>query len=203
MTADDAGQGRAADREADLRLARAAGAGDIAAQRDLTLRLMDAVRKVARYVVRNDADADDVAQSAMVTILRCIGEYRGDGSLARWASRIAARAAWAHVRRRQQDAAPPAFPDQSPPGESSRPERSGDGIVLQSRLVRCLDRLPSERRITVVLRLLFGMTLEEIARETGVPLNTARDRLRVGRRELRSAVLEDPVLRDAMKERFP
>jgi RNA polymerase sigma-70 factor (ECF subfamily) len=203
MSVEDAADSREADREADLRLAHAAGAGDLAAQRELAFRLMDRVRSTARYIVRNDVDADDVAQSAMVVVLHRIGEFRGEGSLARWASRIAARAAWALVRRHRQDAPPPTFGDGSLPADAPRSAQGGAGPLLQGPLVRCLDRLPPERRVTVVLRLLFGMTLEEIAQETEVPVNTARERLRIGRRELRSAALADPVLRDALKERFP
>ncbi|MBI5486529.1 MAG: sigma-70 family RNA polymerase sigma factor [Deltaproteobacteria bacterium] len=203
MSRDSAAGDPGIDHREELRLAQSAASGDGPAQREVALVLLDRVRRTARYILRNEADADDAAQSAMVEILRCLGRYRGTGSLAHWASRIVARTALAFARRRRADPTtverlrePPAVP-LAPDGTA------GDGPMLRRRLVRCLDRLPAERRETVVLRLIEGMTLDEIAEETGVSVNTAKDRLRVGRAELRSAVLDDPVLREALKERLP
>jgi len=184
----------------ETRLARAAAAGDSAARRALVDRLMDCVRNTARYVVRNDPDADDAAQIAMVQILRRIGTFRGDGPMTVWAARIAARAAVAFTRRERRlgrvDLGDGPVPHAPPAG-------FGDGPLIRRRLVQCLDRLPADRRVTVVLRLVLGHTLKETAEQTGVPLNTAKDRLRVGREELRRAILEDPVLRDAFGEGVP
>jgi RNA polymerase sigma-70 factor (ECF subfamily) len=202
MARERAGETEAADREDDLRLARAAGTGDGEARRRLVLRLMDRVRNAVRYVVRDDAEADDAAQSAMIEILRCVRDYRGDGPLTHWATRVAARAALAHLRRRRRESTPQEVPQASSAADpfigSGR-----DDILLRRRLARCFDRLPEERRIAVVLRLVHGLTLAEIAEETDVPLNTAKDRLRVGRQELRRLVLEDPLLREVVKERLP
>jgi RNA polymerase sigma-70 factor (ECF subfamily) len=203
MDREDAPAGQVEDRAADVRLARAAGSGEIEARRQLVLRLLDRVRNTARYLLRDDADADDAAQSAMIEILRSAGDYRGEGPLASWASRIAARTTLAWARRRRRDDVPPEPVRQEASRAGSSVERSGDDFLLRRRLVECLDRMPVERRATVVLRLVHGLTLAEIAQETAVPLNTAKDRLRVGRQELRRLVLEDPLLRDAVKERLP
>ena len=62
---------------------------------------------------------------------------------------------------------------------------NAEGAVLRRRLVRCLDRLPSERRETVVLRLIEGMTLEEIADVTRVGRETVKSRLRYALAKLR------------------
>ena len=191
------------DRRKELRLAQESAAGDERAQREVVLRLLDRVRNAARYILRNDADADDAAQSAMVEILRCLGRFRGEGSLGRWASRIAVRTAITLARQRRAETSGAGALHDGPDDAGSASATNADGAVLRRRLVRCLDRLPSERRETVVLRLIEGMTLEEIAEATGVPANTAKDRLRVGRAELRKAVLGDPILRDALKERLP
>jgi RNA polymerase sigma-70 factor (ECF subfamily) len=202
MAGDRAEDGLSASRAQDLRLAQAAAEGDAAAQRGLVRRLMNRVRNTTRYILHHDSDADDAAQIAMLEILRCIGDYRGDGSLASWATRIATRAALAHGRATRREAGRPG-PPAAAPADLSGAESEIDGVRLRRALVRCLDRINAERRTVVVLRLLWGMTLEEIAHETEAPVNTVKDRLRVGRRELRQAALEDPVLRGAVKERLP
>jgi len=204
MSPGNAAVGPAADRDADVRLAEAAASGDDGARRELALRLADRMRRTARFLLRVEADADDAAQSAMVEVLLCLRRYRGESSLEHWANRIAARTALELVRRRRRDA------EREGRGEAAlrSPEettacRDEPDVVLRQRLLRCLDRLPDERRATVVLRLVHGMTLEEIARETAVPRNTAKDRLRVGRQELREAVREDPILGAALQGRLP
>ncbi|MBI4917480.1 MAG: sigma-70 family RNA polymerase sigma factor [Acidobacteria bacterium] len=204
MRPGNAAAGSSGGREADLRLADAAASGDDGARRTLALRLADRMRRTARFLLRDEADADDAAQSAMVEVLLCLRRYRGEGSLEHWANRIATRTALELVRRRRRDAEREGRGDAALPA----PEETttcGDEpeVVLRQRLLRCLDRVPDERRATVVLRLVHGMTLEEIARETAVPRNTAKDRLRVGRQELREAVREDPILGAALQERLP
>jgi RNA polymerase sigma factor (sigma-70 family) len=197
------GEARAGDAADDLRLARDAAAGDADARRTLALRLLRRVRNIARYVVGGETDADDAAQSAMIEILGSLGEYRGAGPLEHWAARIAARTAIAFARRRRSDGRRA----EAAPGLAESVEAAGastaDALLVRRRLARCLDRLPEERRETVVLRVVLGFTLDEIARQTGVPANTAKDRLRVGRRELRQAILEDPVLRDIVRKGTP
>ncbi|MBI5489344.1 MAG: sigma-70 family RNA polymerase sigma factor [Deltaproteobacteria bacterium] len=178
-------------------LAHAAAAGDAEARRTLVLRVIDRVRNVARWITRNEADADDAAQAALIDVLRCAGDFRGDGSLASWAGRIAARTATALAERRRRDARESGPASELTAAAQGAPGGSGSTPLLRARLARCLDRLPDERRVTVALRLILGCTLDEIARETGVPVNTAKDRLRVGKQELRQAILADPILADA------
>ncbi|MBN1773407.1 MAG: sigma-70 family RNA polymerase sigma factor [Deltaproteobacteria bacterium] len=208
MTREEATAERVREQADDLRLARAAAAGDEEARREIVLRLMDRVRNVARCLLRDEADAEDAAQGAMIAVLRTIGLFRGDGTLQAWATRIAVRTALAAQRRSRQRAervlsidgrdvsAVPSPPDPSP-------EDGMDGLALRRAFVRCLDELPPKRRVVVVLRLVHEMRLDEIAEETGDSVNTVKDRLRVGRQELRRAALEDPLLCEYLKERMP
>ncbi|MBI5501069.1 MAG: sigma-70 family RNA polymerase sigma factor [Deltaproteobacteria bacterium] len=202
MVVERAGEGESSERDDELRLARAAGAGDAEARRALALRLMARVRNAVRYVVGGDAEAEDAAQSAMIEILRCAGDYRGAGPLAHWATRVAARVALAQRRRaRGESRRREALRDVPAADGPDGPDR--DDVLLRRRLLGCFDRLPEERRVTVVLHLVHGLTVAEIAEETAVPVNTAKDRLRVGRQELRRWVLEDPALREVLKGRLP
>ena len=56
-----------------------------------------------------------------------------------------------------------------------------------------LAKLPDKRRSALVLRVLYGYSVAEVAEMTDAPLNTVRDRIRVGLRELRSSIVADPA----------
>jgi RNA polymerase sigma-70 factor (ECF subfamily) len=185
----------------DGRLAADAAAGDHEAQHRLVLRLQLRVRNVAHYVVRNEADAEDVAQSAMLEILRCIESYRSKGPLAGWATGVAIRTAVAFLRSRQREDRNVAAVRDATQGLPM--DGAGSPPVLRAHLARGLARLSQAQRLVVVLHLVFGLTLDEIAGQTGAPVNTVKDRLRVGRQELRRAILDDPLLRDALKKGRP
>ncbi len=79
---------------------------------------------------------------------------------------------------------------------SANPEAQPTKAKVRMRLASLLERLPPERRTSVVLRWVHGYSIQEIADMTGVRLNTARGRLRKGKKELRELVLSDPVLRN-------
>jgi DNA-directed RNA polymerase specialized sigma24 family protein len=67
---------------------------------------------------------------------------------------------------------------------------------LRRRLAQHLQVLPAQRRVVVLLRFVHGYSIEEIAAITETRPNTVRDRLRVGKQELRRALLEDAWLRE-------
>ena len=57
------------------------------------------VYAVARRIVRDDADADDVAQDALLLAHRYLGAFRGDAGFRTWLYRIATTTALGHLRR--------------------------------------------------------------------------------------------------------
>ena len=69
----------------------------------------------------------------------------------------------------------------------SDPERELTTRLARDRVATALARLPEERRTTLVLRLIFGHSIAEIAELTGVPSNTVRGRIRTGLKELRGS----------------
>lgn len=162
----------------------AAVSGDRRAASALLSELLPRVRNLARYLVRGDADVDDIAQQALIEILRSLPGYRGEGSLAAWADRITSRVAIAHVRRRRAErarvddaASPELFPVQS----GDRP----DDYLERRRMARALDALPEEQRSVIVLHHVVGMSLPEVASELSIPFETARSRLRLGMAKVR------------------
>src|SRR5690242_9566763 len=76
----------------------AAARGDRAAAQSLCAELLPRVRNLVRYLVRGDSDVDDIAQDALIAVLRGLGSYRGEGTFKSWVDRIVARTTFAHIK---------------------------------------------------------------------------------------------------------
>lgn len=166
----------------DARIA-AAVAGDRRALESFVTELLPRIRNLVRYLVRGDADADDLAQEAMVAIVRGLPSYRGEGAVTAWADRVAVRETFAGLRRARRardrvdagaDLAAVPHPDGPP-----------DAYAERRRLVKLLDDLPDDQRHALVLHHVLGMSVPEIAAELGAPAETVRSRLRLGMGKLR------------------
>jgi RNA polymerase sigma-70 factor (ECF subfamily) len=173
-----------------LEVVRSAAERDPAAVEHLFSLLLPRVRNLVRYLVRGDHDVDDLSQDALVMILRGLSSYRGDGTFTSWTDRIVARSVFASLRKRSQAPAAPWDPGQL--GQLVSPcSTSGSDFVTRRQLVALLDQLPQEQRVTLVLRHVLGLTLKETAAQTGVPEETARSRLRLGKARLRGLLGDD------------
>ena len=168
---------------ADGRLA-AAVAGDRGALESLATELLPRVRNLVRYLVRGDGDVDDIAQEALVAIIRGLPSHRGQGTLHAWANRVAARATFAHLRRARRARAQvdagadlAAVPD---------PDGPPDDYTARRRAVAMLDRLPDDQRHALVLHHVLGLSVPEISTELQIPFETVRSRLRLGMAKLRA-----------------
>lgn len=172
--------------EVDPRVA-AAVSGDRAAAESLLRELLPRVRNLVRYLVRGDPEADDLAQQALVAILRGLPSYRGDGELKSWADRITVRETLARVKRVRAERA---RYQATPPDLSLVPggEVAPDTYLIRRETVRLLDALPEEQRGAIVLHHVVGLSVPELAAELGVPVETARSRLRLGMQKLRQSV---------------
>jgi len=170
----------------DPRITAAVG-GDRAAAESLCRELLPRVRNLARYLLRGDARVDDVAQEALIAVLRGLATFRGDGRFESWVDRIVARTAFAAIRR---------IRAQTQPGEHAAVDDApgaddGDGrdrYALRRELAEALDRLPQDQRESLVLHFAVGMTVPEIAEAVAAPIETVRSRLRLGKAALRGAL---------------
>ena len=79
--------------------------GDPLAQRELAVRLMGRLRRVARSLLRQSDQVDDAVQLAFLEMMKSAPTYRSESPLESWADRIAARAAirLLHERKRYSD----------------------------------------------------------------------------------------------------
>lgn len=181
--------------DSDVALTRAAAMGDHAARRDLVSRLLDSVRRTVTYLMGADMDSEDLAQVALIHILRSAGAFRGDCTLEYWADRIAVRTAMKHInkRRRRENLSAGVW---EPPADYLSVDDQTSRRRVRIRLAELLQKLSPERRTAVALHHVQGYDLAEISEMTGSPVNTVRDRLRVGRKQLKKYILRDPMLKD-------
>src|SRR3954470_13400032 len=77
----------------------AAARGDRAAAEALCRELLPRVRNLVRYLLRGDSRVDDVAQEALIAVLRGLGTFRGEGRFESWVDRVVARTTFATIRR--------------------------------------------------------------------------------------------------------
>lgn len=193
---------RASERVAELELMRAVAAHDPRAEAELVRRIIGLVRGRARVLTRNNADADDASQSAMVEILRSAANYRGDGSLAGWCERIAVRTILRLQRKQARAVAP--IDDAINPDDvtATAPEPNLSETIPGGEVERYLLELSEDRHQALVLRHVLGHSVEEIAAQTGVSPNTVKDRLRMARKQIRQSIRQREVIA-AAKRRLP
>ncbi|HVH50113.1 MAG TPA: RNA polymerase sigma factor [Candidatus Bathyarchaeia archaeon] len=137
--------------------------------------------RVARGVLRNDADAEDVAQEAM---LRAHGRFEGLRERARfraWLVRISFRMALDRLRaikRRQTREAQWVL-------ENSRnAAHQDDNAEFQRQFDRAMEELPEKQRLVLFLVAMQGHTMEEVSSLLAVPIGTVKSRLFFARKTL-------------------
>jgi RNA polymerase sigma-70 factor, ECF subfamily len=168
----------------DPRVERAA-AGDRAEREALVRTLLPRVRNLVRYLVRGDADVDDMAQLALIAIVRGLSSYRGEGRFESWADRITARETLAYMKRRRGVArSERALAEE----HVHEPAPSTGDYLARRKLALALDALVEEQRAVVVLHHIAGFSMPEAAEALGIPFETARSRMRLGLAKLRETM---------------
>ncbi len=181
-------------------LVAAAVAGDVEATAKLVRQLAPSVIRAARTLLGSDhADLDDVVQQSLIALVQALPSFRNECTPVHFAIRIAARIAVAARARamkrgeRHDDAVDVDLIEAHPPAEPVDAER-------RRRLVReLLDTLPSEQAETLALRVALGLSLDEVAQSTGVPVNTVRSRIRLAKLALKKRIEADPVLLESLE----
>jgi RNA polymerase sigma-70 factor (ECF subfamily) len=162
---------------------RAAAAGDREAAREVLTVLLPRARNLVRYLVRGDADVDDLAQDALLAVLRGLSTFRGEAPFEAWADRVVARATFAGLRQRRREWSERAQGE--PELLEQQSAAAPDDYTERRRVVALLDALPLEQRHALVLHHVLGMSVPEIAEEANCPGETVRSRLRLGPRRMR------------------
>jgi RNA polymerase sigma-70 factor (ECF subfamily) len=159
--------------------------------------------RIARGVVRNDSEAEDIVQEAYVRAFAHLDAFRGDSSLATWLSRIVINEALGRLRKRRRTVAMPENPQAEiirfPLNPSDDPERTMAQRQILQLVERATDSLPDVYRTVFVARVIEGLSIEETADLLGVRPQTVKTRLHRARALVRKALDDQigPVLLDA------
>lgn len=187
-----------------------ARAGDHDAFRAIMTRGNQRLFRVARSILRDDSEAEDVLQESYLRAFRAIADFRGDADVMTWLTRIVVNEARGRLRSRRptveigaveraQEAGATiiAFPL---PGATETPEIAAESIHLRRMIEAAIDDLPEPFRLTFILRDVHGCDTSETAAALDIAEATVKTRLHRARRLMRAAL--DDRLRATIAEAF-
>jgi RNA polymerase sigma-70 factor (ECF subfamily) len=191
-------------------LVRLARERDEAAVRVITRRYNRRLFRIARSILRNDAEAEDVVQETYVRAFTGLDMFRGDAAFGTWITRIAMNEALGRLRRRRptvdwedyganrNQAQIIHFPASA---ASSDPEKTMAQSEIRAVLEHAIDELPDAFRAVFVARIVERMSVEETAALFGLRSETVKTRLHRARGLLRAEL--DRQLGPALTTSFP
>src|SRR3954467_8520172 len=194
----------------DAQLARNALAGDVAAFRTIMQQHNRRLYRIARGILRNDSEAEDVVQETYVRAFTHLGDFRGDSSLATWLSRIAMNEALGRLRRQRPGVEWTSLPEGTieaqiirlpHSGTSEDPEKSMAQRQIQNVVEHAIDELPDPFRVVFITRVIEGMNVEETAEILQLKPETVKTRLHRARTMLRDNV--EKKIGPVVMEAFP
>jgi RNA polymerase sigma-70 factor, ECF subfamily len=168
--------------------------------------------RVARSVLHDDAEAEDVVQETYVRAFTHLDGYRGEAQLSTWLTRIALNEALGRLRRRRITVGLKDIDAINDQGEArviylrsarqdSDPEAAAARGEVRRLLERAVDQLPDHFRVVFILRDIEEMSVEETASHLGLRPETVKTRLHRARRLLREAL--NKTLASALTDVFP
>lgn len=158
-------------------LVKRAKDGDERALATLCERHAPRVEKLALHLLRNREDARDASQEALAKLCVRIGQFRGDSQLSTWLYRLTINACRDVANRQRRRECEPLL-------EDGRAVSDPDPL-LRSELNRCLGELAPDQARVVVLKDALGLSFDEIAAVSDMPVGTAKCYAHRGRNHLR------------------
>jgi RNA polymerase sigma-70 factor (ECF subfamily) len=147
---------------------------------------VDAVYRRLTRILGPVEEREDLTQDVFVTLHRALPKFRGDAALGTWIQRIAINTAYDHLRRQGRRPATPTddrFFDELCAPASSAETRAAVREEL-TRVFACLARIKPKKRIALLLRLVDGLSFEEIAELVDATPEAVAKRVQHGQREL-------------------
>jgi RNA polymerase sigma-70 factor, ECF subfamily len=194
----------------DEQLVQLARERDEAAVRAITQRYNRRLFRVARSILRDDAEAEDVVQETYVRAFTGLDHFRGDAAFGTWITRIAMNEALGRLRKRRPtvdwenygaNRTQAEIIDFPVSAASNDPEKTMAQGEIRAVLEHAIDALPDAFRAVFVARIVEGMSVEETADLFGLQAETVKTRLHRARNLLRDAL--DKQLGPALTSTFP
>lgn len=164
----------------------------------LVLPHLDAAFNLSRWLLRSRADAEDVAQEAMLRAFRFFRGFHG-GDARAWLLQIVRNTCYTWLEKNRQVELMTEFDEDRYQQSAATPEALAIAGDNRERLARALERLPLRFREVIILRELEGCSYKEIAAITSVPIGTVMSALARARQRLERE-LTQPAQKEASHE---
>lgn len=137
---------------------------------------LDAAYNLARLLMRNAHDAEDVVQESYLRALRAFSGFRGEAGR-QWLLKIVRNTAFTWVRDNRPSAGQAEYHEELQVSGDLNPETQSIQLERARAVEHCVEQLPSDFREAIVLREMEELSYREIAEITGVPPGTVMSRL--------------------------
>ena len=182
----------------DLALVQAAQRGDKRAFAQLVGQYEQRVYNLARKMMRDQQDAEDVLQETFISVYRNLGNFHGDSSFSTWLYRIATNASLMKLRARKEPSLSLDEPIESDDGADAMPREIVDwGITPEEALLSgetraqmdaAIASLPETLRAVFILRDIEGLSVQETAEVLDISVPNVKTRLHRARLLLRESL---------------
>jgi RNA polymerase sigma-70 factor (ECF subfamily) len=149
----------------------------------LVLPHLDAAYNLARWLLKNRADAEDVAQEAMLRALRFFRGFQGGDSRA-WLLQIVRNTSYTWLDKNRPAELSVEFDEEMHVASIPTPETLAIAGDNRDRIIRALEQVPPRLREILVLRELEECSYKEIAEITSIPIGTVMSSLSRARQRL-------------------
>jgi RNA polymerase sigma-70 factor, ECF subfamily len=164
----------------------------------LVLPHVDAAVNLARWLLRNPDDAEDVAQEAVLRAYRFFGGFRG-GDARAWLLQIVRNSCYTWLERRMPVELVEEFNEELHQVSSPNPETIAFKARDRAKLREALESLPVRAREVIVLRELEGCSYKEISEIAAIPMGTVMSTLSRAREKL-AQILGGSTAKEASNE---
>jgi RNA polymerase sigma-70 factor, ECF subfamily len=181
----------------ELSLIQSAQRGDLDSFNTLVLSYQDQVYNTALRILNDEELAADASQEAFLSAFKSLNSYRG-GSFKAWLLRTVTNACYDELRRKKRRPTTPLEPETEEGDEvesprwladpNASPEDDLDKAELEHAIQHCLENLPTDFRMVVVLADIQGLDYREVAIAAKTPIGTIRSRLARARLRLRECL---------------
>ena len=150
---------------------------------------LDAAYNLARWLLRNDQDAEDAVQEAYMRAYKAFDRFRGGDGKA-WFMTILRNVCYTMIKKLRAHEAPEPFDEEVHQPAADADMRETFRKKANAESLHCaLEKLPDEFREIIVLHDLEGLAYKEIAAVANIPIGTVMSRLARARQRLRAEVV--------------
>ena len=150
---------------------------------------LDASYNLARWLLRNDQDAEDAVQEAYLRAYKAFSRFRGVEGKA-WLMTILRNVCFTMIKKLRSHETPEPFDEEIHQAVGQSDLREAFRQKANAETLQCaLEKLPAEFREIIVLHDLEGLAYKQIAVAIGIPIGTVMSRLARARGRLRAEIV--------------